>query len=78
MSHENESKPVVPISSAPFEISPSSFGSVGSGPVSTTAAELYRDPALNRPQAGLPLSKLVGIGCAVLAVAVALTLLLFR
>lgn len=68
----------VPISSAPFEISPASFGTVGSGPVSIAGPELYRDPALDRPQAGIPLSKLIGIGCAVLVVATALTLLLFR
>lgn len=65
----------VPISSGPFEISPASFG-----PPSTTPSQVpYRDPALDRQPAGMPLSTIVAIGTGVFVVLVALTLvLLFR
>lgn len=91
MSQQNETKPrpdanasngevgpTVPISSAPFEIAPESFGRLSSGPVSIAGPELYRGSTHGRPQANFPLRKLVGIGCAVLVVTIGLALLLFR
>lgn len=70
---ESAAAPIAPISSGPFEISPSSFG-----PPPSTGSPAARHQLAAAARAPMPLVTMVAAGAGVLVVLVGLALLLFR